>query len=93
VLSIVLFYGTPILYPISFAIANTDQLFHQIIQLNPLSPIFEQAQLWIIDPTAPGAVEGTATLTLIASGLIYIGVCVLAVIVFRREAPRIAEEL
>jgi ABC-2 type transport system permease protein len=93
VLTTVLFYSTPILYPISYAIAQTDTVFHQIIQLNPLTPIFEQAQEWIIDHNAPGAVEATSTPILAASIAGYVAICVLAVIVFRREAPRIAEEL
>ena len=93
VLSSVLFYATPILYPIAFALDNTAELFHTAIQLNPLSPIFEQAQKWIIDPSAPGAIAATSTPILIANLVTYVGICVLAVIVFRREAPRIAEEL
>lgn len=91
VLATVLFYATPVLYPISVA---PDQ-FQQIVQLNPLTPIFEQAQLWIIDPSAPGALgatEGSEWL-LVGSLAIYAGICVLAVWVFNREAPRIAEEL
>jgi ABC-2 type transport system permease protein len=91
VLSTVLFYATPVLYPISVA----PEKFRQIVQLNPLTPIFEQAQKWIIDPSAPGALgatEGSGYL-LVASFGIYAAVCALAVWVFNREAPRIAEEL
>ena len=87
----VLFYGTPILYPIEAA----PETFRQILQLNPLAPIFEQAQKWIIDPAAPGALgaaEGSEWV-LVVAGLIYVGVCIAAVMVFCREAPRIAEEL
>ena len=56
VLSTVLFYATPILYPISVA----PQRFRDILQLNPLTPVFEQAQKWIIDPNAPGALGDRA---------------------------------
>ena len=93
VLATVLFYATPILYPISYALDTTHKLFHSAIQLNPLTPIFEQAQKWIIDPGAPGAIEATSTPILVASGVIYLAVCAAAAIVFWREAPRIAEEL
>jgi ABC-2 type transport system permease protein len=93
VLATVLFYATPILYPITYALDNTDEIFHSAIQLNPLTPIFEQAQKWIIDPSAPGAIDGTSTPILLASALIYLGVCAAAAIVFWRDAPRIAEEL
>ena len=87
----VLFYGTPILYPIEAA----PETFRQILQLNPLAPIFEQAQKWIIDPAAPGALgaaEGSEWVLGVA-GLLYVVVCIAAVKVFSHEAPRIAEEL
>jgi ABC-2 type transport system permease protein len=91
VFSAVLFYGTPVLYPISVA----PEQFREILHLNPLTPIFEQAQKWIIDPDAPGAlgaVEGSEYL-LVVSIAVYAAVCLAAVWVFNRESPRIAEEL
>jgi ABC-2 type transport system permease protein len=91
VFSTVLFYATPVIYPIGVA----PEQFRHIIQLNPLTPIFEQAQKWMIDPAAPGAtgaVSGSEYLLAI-SFLIFAAVCVAAVWVFNREAPRIAEEL
>ena len=91
VLATVLFYGSPILYPIESA----PQTFRDIVQLNPLSPIFEQAHKWIIDPSAPGALEAVqgSEYLLVISAAIYLAICVSAALVFRREAPRIAEEL
>jgi ABC-2 type transport system permease protein len=86
-----LFYATPVLYTISVAPGT----FRNLIQINPLTPIFEQAQKWIIDPNAPGAhgaTQGSEHL-LVISILIYVAVCVAGVWVFNREAPRIAEEL
>jgi ABC-2 type transport system permease protein len=91
VLATVLFYGSPILYPITAA----PDRFREIIQLNPLTPIFEQAQKWIIDPTAPGAwgaTEGSHYL-LAVSLAVFLAICCAAIWVFTREAPRIAEEL
>ena len=91
VLVTVLFYATPVLYPIEVA----PERFSQILQLNPLSPIFEQAQKWMIDPDAPGAIgaaEG-AEWVLLASFAVFAGICAIAVWVFNREAPRIAEDL
>jgi ABC-2 type transport system permease protein len=91
VLSTVLFYATPVLYPISVA----PQRFSDILQLNPLTPVFEQAQKWIIDPDAPGAlgaVSGSEYL-LVASFAVLVAVCATALVVFSRESPRIAEEL
>jgi ABC-2 type transport system permease protein len=90
VLAQVLFYGTPILYPIEIV---PDQ-FQNIILLNPLAPIFEQVRVWILDPSAPTAVEaaGSFAALLPAIGIFIAAVC-LGAWAFAREAPRIAEEL
>jgi ABC-2 type transport system permease protein len=85
-----LFYATPVLYPLEIVSGKLGQL----LALNPLAPIFELARKWVIDPTAPGPAElagGTAWLLVPAA--LYVAVCVVAVWVFNREAPRIAEEL
>jgi ABC-2 type transport system permease protein len=91
VLSTVLFYASPILYPIEQA----PESFRDVIMLNPLAPIFEQAHEWIIDPSAPGAIEAAAgdPLPILVPALFFLTVCVLGLRVFNREAPRIAEEL
>lgn len=90
VLSTVLFYGTPVLYPITVV----PETLRHIIALNPLAPLFELARKWVIDPTAPGpAAAAGGAVWLIFPALIFVAVCVLAVWVFSREAPRIAEEL
>jgi ABC-2 type transport system permease protein len=91
VLATVLFYATPILYPIEVV----PDTFRDLIQLNPLTPIFEQAREWMIDPNAPGALEATAgnRLLLIVPMLLYVAICALGVWFFNREAPRVAEEL
>jgi ABC-2 type transport system permease protein len=89
VLVTVLFYGTPVLYPIEIV----PETVKNVIQLNPLTPIFEQMRTWIIDPAAPGAAEAADGLLLAVPIAIYLAICGLAVWVFNREAPRIAEEL
>jgi ABC-2 type transport system permease protein len=85
-----LFYATPVLYPLE---AVSDKL-REVISLNPLSPIFELAHRWIIDPDARSVASltggGTRLLIPIA---IYVVTCVVAVWTFSREAPRIAEAL
>jgi ABC-2 type transport system permease protein len=85
-----LFYATPVLYPLEVVSAS----LRDIISLNPLAPLFELTHRWVIDPEAPSAAEltGGTTRLLIPIGL-YLGTCVVAVWVFNREAPRIAEEL
>jgi ABC-2 type transport system permease protein len=90
VLSTVLFYGTPILYPIEVVPGSLKD----VLLVNPLTPIFEQARVWIIDPSASGAAYNAGGYAgLIAPAAIYIAICVLGVWAFRREAPHIAEAL
>jgi ABC-2 type transport system permease protein len=78
-----LFYATPVLYPIELLSGRLRDL----VELNPLTPLFELARRWIVDPAAP------APERLLAPALIFVALCVLAVWLFNREAPRIAEEL
>jgi ABC-2 type transport system permease protein len=86
----VLFYATPVLYPFEKAPAG----FEQLLMINPLTPLFEQARVWIIDPSAPGAVSAAGGwLQLLPALAVYVATCALAVWVFRREMPRMAEEL
>lgn len=90
VMSQVLFYGTPVIYPVEIV----PESYQHILFANPIAPIFEQIRVWVLDPSAPTAtevVDGWAGL-LPAAG-IFAAVAVLAVWIFRREAPRIAEEL
>ena len=48
-----LFYATPVLYPLEVVPGTLRDL----IALNPLTPLFELARKWVIDPTAPGPAE------------------------------------
>lgn len=90
VLATVLFYGSPVLYPLEVV----PEGMREVLIVNPLTPLFELARLWVIDPTAPGPVDAAGGWPLLlAPAAIYVGVCVLAVRVFNREAPRIAEQL
>jgi ABC-2 type transport system permease protein len=90
VLVTVLFYATPVLYPLEVVPEDLRDLF----LLNPLAPLFEVARAWVIDPTAPGPVEAAGSYALLlAPAAIYVLTCVAAVWLFNREAPRIAEQL
>jgi ABC-type polysaccharide/polyol phosphate export permease len=61
---------------------------------NPLAVIVEQARVWIIDPSAPNAVEAAGGWArLIPAAAIFAAACFLGWRVFTREAPRIAEKL
>jgi ABC-2 type transport system permease protein len=85
-----LFYATPVIYPIEIV----PDRYRDLIMLNPLTPLFEQARKWIIDPSAPGAVSAAGGWThLLPAIAIFLGTCVLGTWYFNREAPRVAEEL
>jgi ABC-2 type transport system permease protein len=83
-----LFYATPVLYPLDIV----PEPLRDLLALNPLAPLLELARKWVIDPSAPQPVSVTNGTFWIPIA-IFLGLCVLAVWVFRREAPRIAEEL
>jgi ABC-2 type transport system permease protein len=90
VLATALFYATPVLYPIE-AVPST---YRDVISLNPLTPLFEQARRWVIDPGAPGAATAAGGWTHLLPPLaLFVAICVLGAWYFNREAPRIAEQL
>ena len=83
-----LFYATPVLYPLDIL---PDPL-RELLALNPLAPLFELARKWVIDPDAPWPVAFDSLAWLVPAAIFAV-VCLLAAWIFRREAPRIAEEL
>jgi len=90
VFATVLFYASPVLYPLE----KVPGRLRDILMLNPLSPLLELFRKWLIDPTAPGPVRlAGGWLGLLPAATIFVATCVTAAWVFQREAPRIAEEL
>jgi len=91
VLSTVLFYGSPVLYAIEVV---PEDFQRPMLLANPIAGILEQTRQWIVDPGSPGVVEaiGGAGWALVPAG-VTLAICALAVWVFNREAPRIAERL
>jgi ABC-2 type transport system permease protein len=89
----VLFYATPILYPLGEPGLN-DPHVEKILMLNPIGVLFEQIRCWLIEPGAPTAAQAAGgTAHLLPAAAIFLGVCAFAVWAFNREAPRIAEDL
>lgn len=88
----VLFYATPILYPVT---AFHNETYEHILMVNPLAVIFEQVRVWILtEPGAPTAVEAAGGwLGLLPAAVIFGGICAFGIWIFNRDAPRIAEEL
>lgn len=90
VLTRVLFYGSPILFPIEFFPAA----WKAMLVLNPLAPIFAQARVWVVDPNGPTFGEALGgEIYWIYPLLVLIAVAALGLWLFDRDAPRVAEEL
>ena len=91
VIAQVLLYATPIIYPFEFI---DPSFLRDVLLGNPLTLIFEQARVWIIDPTAPSALDiAGGWVNMLPAAAIYVATCILGIWVFRREAPKIAERL
>lgn len=93
VFSQVLFYGTPILYPLGEGGFN-NLTYERILMINPLAVIVQQVRVWVLEPKAPTAAEAVGGFVWLLPALaIFIGICAFAAWIFNREAPRIAEQL
>jgi ABC-2 type transport system permease protein len=92
VLAQVLFYATPVLYPIE---KLEDPKIEHLLMINPLAVSFEQVRVWILaEPNAPTAAAAAGgALHLLPAAAIYLGVCAFSIWIFNRDAPRIAEDL
>jgi len=89
-ISRMLFYASPILYPIE----RVPESVRSLVAANPLSPLLEQARVWMIDPSAPTPVEVAGPwLGLVIPVGLTIAICVFGLWLFEREAPRVAEAL
>jgi ABC-2 type transport system permease protein len=88
-----LFYGTPILYPIE-AVMDENEEIATVMMCNPLAIVIEQIRHTMIDPSAPTPTEvlGDGWLLLVPISIV-VAACAIGYRVFDREAPRIAEEL
>jgi ABC-type polysaccharide/polyol phosphate export permease len=79
-----------VLYPLE----KVPETLRDFIMLNPLATLLELARKWVVDPDAPGPVAlAGGWAGLLPAAAIFVATCWLAVWVFKREAPRIAEEL
>jgi ABC-2 type transport system permease protein len=85
----VLFYATPILYPLEGLPASAREWF----MLNPFAVVMQQLRHTAIDPSATSPFHLGAGWQLAVAGGLVVGVCLLGYRVFSRMAPRMAEEL
>jgi ABC-2 type transport system permease protein len=90
----VLLYLTPILYPIN-AFEKEGTIYEHLLMINPLAVIFCEVRVWILhEPGAPTALDAAGSwLGLLPAIVIFLGVCVFGAWIFKKEAPRVAEEL
>jgi ABC-2 type transport system permease protein len=90
VVSQMLFYASPILYVSSMV----PESYQQAYLANPLAALLAEMRHAVVDPGARHAWEaiGGAERLLLPGGII-VGVFILGLWVFKREAPRIAENL
>jgi ABC-2 type transport system permease protein len=89
-----LFYLTPVLYPIQLVVERSNETVAHLLMLNPLAALIQEARHAIVGPSQPTAAEaiGGAPMLLIPGGIV-VATFVLGIWLFRRMAPRIAEEL
>jgi ABC-2 type transport system permease protein len=90
----VLFYATPVLYPIENILDRHHPEIAHWMMVNPFAALIEQMRHAAIDPTAPSAFDvAGAWWRLAIAGAIVLGAFVFGFLTFRRLAPRVAEEL
>lgn len=84
-----LFYSSPIIY----VIALVPESWREIVYINPIAPILTQMRLWIVDPSAPNAIEAGGALAFTLSMALMVVVLAIGLWLFVKRAPRIAELL
>jgi ABC-2 type transport system permease protein len=90
VVATALFYCSPVLYTIE----SVPEDWRTLVLANPLASLLEQARHWIVDPDSPGVVDAIGGVGwALVPAAIGVGICLLGLWVFNREAPRIAERL
>ena len=89
-----LFYGTPVLYPIEIVQERSQTAAEWLITLNPFAAVVQQARHALLDPTAPSAAVAAGGWGRLAiTGVITLVILVGGFLVFHRRAPYVAEEL
>jgi ABC-2 type transport system permease protein len=90
ILTRVLFYGSPVLFPIELF----PPAWKAILVVNPLAPLFTESRVWLVDPSAPTFSEAMGGgVYWIFPALVLVMVLALGFWLFDREAPRVAEQL
>ena len=94
VLLLIVFYASPIFYPIQVITGPNAGTIVDILMINPFAAILQQGRHAFIDPSHPSFLEATGSWWHILPPLaITVAVVVAGGQIFRRRAPRIAEDL
>jgi ABC-2 type transport system permease protein len=87
-----LFYATPVIYAVE-TIDKAPSVIHAML-MNPLAVVIQQVRHAVIDPTAPTAAAAAGGIQRLAvPAVAALGISAFGLWYFRRQAPRIAEEL
>jgi ABC-2 type transport system permease protein len=90
VASTMLFYGSPVLYTIESVPEDVRAAF----LANPIAAVLELARVLVVDPSAPTLSEaGGGSLAWLAPLALLAVIAAAGFWLFKREAPRVAEEL
>lgn len=94
VLTQALFYLTPILFPIQLVVERAGEGVGQLLMVNPIGAIIQQARHALVGSSQPGAAEaiGGAPRLLVPLALV-VGAFVFGVWLFGRVASKMAEDL
>jgi ABC-2 type transport system permease protein len=94
VISQVLFYASPIFYSVQVIIDKAGLDWARLVMCNPFATALQQAKHAFIDPShmSAGQAFGSQAWLVVPVG-IAVAVFAIGLVVFIREAPRIAEEL
>jgi ABC-type polysaccharide/polyol phosphate transport system ATPase subunit/ABC-type polysaccharide/polyol phosphate export permease len=85
-----LFYGTPVFYVVGKLPAGA----RRVALVNPLAAVFTEMRHALVDPSAPSAAQAIGGAPrLLVPLFVVVGVFALGVWIFRRESPRVAENL
>ena len=85
------FYGSPVLYPASFVF---DAGYQFQLLINPIAPLLEQANIWVINPDALSVVDAAGSIWgWLGPGIVFCGLVAFGFWIFNHEAPLVAEEL
>lgn len=85
-----LFWGTPIIYTIE----SVPESFREVLMFNPLAVVIQQGRHWLVESSTESAADAIGNAALLLVPLAIFGLIVAASwAMFRREGPRIAEDL